>query len=109
MTDVKTYRLGNQPQEYPLLETYLGWLPEGFASWRNFQNSAPPFKRLEPLPVTLVNPDGTEKAPFLFRHFIIRAAFPQSFDLEEHPEDWLMFCIVTTVEKPDEEFIIPLH
>ncbi len=109
MSDVKQYRLGNLPKEYPLIETYLGWLPVGFSSWWRLQENGPRFKRLEPMRITIMSPDGNEKVTLLMRQYLIKAAFPDNFFDEERTEDWWDFCIVSPIEKPEEEFIIPLH
>lgn len=105
----KKYRLGNQPQEYELVTKYLGWFPEGKTSWEHLFYPFVSFKEEDNQKVVIVSPDKKEKATIILDHKIIKDAFPMSFLTEERAKNWRGFCIVSTIENPNEKFIIPLH
>ncbi|KKQ61073.1 MAG: hypothetical protein US81_C0010G0002 [Parcubacteria group bacterium GW2011_GWE2_38_18] len=98
---MKSYRLGNQPQEYELRQDFLGWTPENEA-WSHLY-----MQNVCHREITIVNPvDGAKKTLFLY-HFIIKEAFPMSFFSEERSRDWWTFAIVSE-DEVSEKFIIPL-
>lgn len=98
------YRLGNQNQEYQLLDWFTGFLPEGFPSWDSWNNILGEKK----YPCTMVLVKDQERLEVFFKQIIIKDAFPISFFSEERTENWNMFGICSFGEN-SEEFIIPLY
>lgn len=101
------YRLGNKDKEYELIATYLGWLPEGYADWHdwvqaNYFNKEPNFEFI------IVSPNKEEKVTLIMDHLVTKDAFPLSFLREERAKEWFRFCIVSLLEEPIDQFIIPL-
>jgi hypothetical protein len=100
----KKYRLGNQDKEYQLLDSFIGFIPEGFPNWDEWNNILG--KKKYPCNVTLVK--GNEKTNVFFKQIIIKDAFPMSFFGEKRANDWRLFGICAYKEG-EEEFIIPLY
>lgn len=105
MSDQKMYRLGNQEKKYPLLDSFIGFHPEGFTNWDDWNNILG--KKKYPCDLFLVK--GEEKIKIFLRQIIIKDAFPMSFFSEERAKDWNLFAICSLTENKDEEFIIPLY
>ncbi len=112
------YVIGNET--YELRTDYLGWIPERFDSWRTwvcsewevydilelkkFTDNTPP--RLN---VTIVNTTDEKKVELIIDHGIGRNDFTPPISKNHHADNWFLFYIVATKEKPDEKFIIPMH
>src|SRR3989338_6686115 len=105
VTEKQTYRLGNQDREYKLLTKYLGWFPDGVKEWWDFFGT----KNRDGQYVTIFSPDKIGEVKIILRRQIIKDAFPLSFFGEKRSQNWYSFCVVSTQDNPDEEFIIPLH
>lgn len=109
-TDVKKYRLGNQPEEYELVIDYLGWLPENEKNWDIISYPLLSSSDIKGKEIIIVNPKNyNEKVILIISHIIIKEAFPMSFYSEKRAENWSSFCIVSKKDNPFEKFIIPLH
>lgn len=113
--DVKRYRLGNRPESYPVLDSYVGWLPEGYKSWDDFLWDAPdgeigprgPYEVPEML--KLASDSGGQIVDLIPYQIISKDAFPLEFYGEERAKDWTHFLIVGAAGMPDERFIIPMY
>lgn len=109
MENVKKYKLGNRSNEYALAIHYAGWKPEGIKDWRDvlFPWTTSPLEGRE---FVLVNPkDINDKLIIIARQQISRGAFDLDFLIEEFADRWSGFLIISTKDKPEEEFIIPLE
>ncbi len=107
MSEVKKYRLGNQPEEYELSGKYLEWKLDGFSGWLEFHDKFSLSGRKErPATVTLVNPVGEEKVILNLHQWLSRAAFPNS---EARAKDWWNFLKVSVKDGSDEKFVIPMY
>lgn len=110
MSEVKKYRLGNQPEEYELSGKYLEWRLDGFTGWREFHDKYSLFGRdNRPSTITLVSPDGKEKIVFILHQWVIKDAFPMSIYSDERADDWWNFLVVSVKGKSDEKFVIPMY
>lgn len=105
---VKKYRLGNQPEEYELVTAYLGWLPSGYASWKEWDMSFL-WEKKPPKEITLHSPDKKEEVSLFLIQALSKDAFPLEFFSEERAKNWWHFYKVATKENPAVEFVIPLH
>ena len=105
MSNQKMYRLGNQEKQYPLLDSFIGFYPEGFPNWENWDNILGEKK----YPCDLLLVRGEEKIKIFFKKIIVKEAFSMDFFVEERAKDWTLFAICSLVESRDEEFIIPLY
>jgi hypothetical protein len=110
MSEVKKYRLGNQPEEYELKETYLAWKPEGFSGWSEFHDKYAWLNRKEwPATITLVSPNGSEKVDLNFHQWLTRDAFPMSLCHDERAKEWWGFLKVSVKDTLAEQFVIPMY
>lgn len=109
-TEVKKYRLGNQPEEYELSGKYLDWKIEGFSGWLEFHGKFSLSSREErPSTLTLVSPDEKEKVALNLYHWLNRDAFPMSLYREERAKDWWIFLKVSVKDGSGEKFVIPMY
>lgn len=104
------YRTGNQPEEFEIRETYLGWQPNALDDWYAATVEEDGItSRKRPFTVTLRSSNGQETVSILVHQTLIKDAFPLEIFNEERAEDWSWFAIVSLEGKPEERFIIPLH
>ena len=107
---VQLYRLGNQQQQYELIETYLGWKPQWFGDWEEFLDQKQ--FRIEgekPKSVILMTTKTNESIELLLHKQILKDAFPMSVHSEKRFNKWHHFYIVSLKDSPTEKFIIPLY
>jgi hypothetical protein len=104
------YRTGNQPEEFEICETYLGWKPVGFKDWYHaFTEEDGINRRRTPLTLTLASPDDSQTVSIIAHQPLSKDAFPMDIFSEARAENWWSFAIISLEEKPAERFIIPLH
>lgn len=108
MSNIRKYRLGNEPEKYELVDKYLGWIPKGYKDWSQFHLEISHI----PSPgfiCTIMNPKNQDKVNLILRQVLKKGAFPISFLTEDRATNWLNFCLVSEIEKPEVVFVIPLH
>ncbi len=110
MNEPLRYRTGNQPEEYEIRETYLGWQPTVFGEWYAATVMEDGItRRKRPFTVPVSSPDGQQTVHIIVHQTFVRSAFREEFLHEEKTLNWDWFAIVSLEKKPEERFIIPLH
>ena len=106
VSNPQTYRLGNQPEEFALLDTYLHWKPKGFKDWAEYRDRTDvPRHGPDPRKVTLQSPEEHDEQTILLHQFISRDAFHLNTFGEDRFKNWWNFFLAAFEEDPDKVYI----
>lgn len=109
MTQVKKYRLGNQPEEYELHEGFVGFKPVDFDKLDHVvYNVETPNWRELPVVCKLVSADGKEEVSLIVHELLGLEEFPFSYCAAELLEKWKLLLKVAHENNPLKQFMIPL-
>lgn len=101
---VKLYKLKGHPQEYELIDTYVGWKPAWCADWDDSL-----YRKEAPSEVLVMNTKTNESVKLLLHEEVKKNTFPENITNENRFKKWQRFYIVSLKNNPTEKFIIPLH